>query len=165
MEGLRTKRKHIRHFKQQYTARIEALNLNNIQKCKDMLDEYNLSKDLNKDKQYHGENTANFSTIENFETLNQKGLIIFINDKPVSFSIYERLNDSVAVVRFAKALRTYNGLYQFTYQETAKQIVNDGYKYINLEDDDDIEGLRQAKLLYRPIQLWPNYQLEYIRGK
>lgn len=109
------------------------------------------SKELTGKMKYEFE-ALNF-TLEHFSELNQKGYVISIEGKPAAFAIYERLNPDTAVVHFEKAERKYKGLYQLINRETSKAILNEGYTYINREEDLGVPGLRKAKESYRPIKL------------
>lgn len=103
-------------------------------------------------------------TLEHFDELGLSGISISIDGKPAAFSIYEALNPQCSVVHFEKAERHYKGLYQIINQETAKAIGNDGFKYINREEDLGIPGLRRAKTSYFPIAILSSYTLTYTKN-
>jgi hypothetical protein len=94
-----------------------------------------------------------------FEALEQSGLLIRVDGRPVAFSIFERQNIDTAVVHFEKALRAFKGLYQMINRETARTIVAAGYHLVNREEDLDQPGLRQAKLSYFPLDIYPVFDL------
>lgn len=94
-----------------------------------------------------------------FEALEQSGLLIRVDGRPVAFSIFERQNIDTAAVHFEKALRAFKGLYQMINRETARTIVAAGYHLINREEDLDQPGLRQAKLSYFPLDIYPVFDL------
>ena len=96
-----------------------------------------------------------------FDELEQSGLVIKVDGQPVAFSIFERQNLDTAVVHFEKALKTVKGLYQIVNRETARLIAADGYHLINREEDLDRPGLRQAKLSYFPLNIYPVFNLEF----
>ena len=85
--------------------------------------------------------------------------MIRVQGRPVAFAIAERQNDDTAVVHFEKALRAYKGLYQMINRETARMLVADGFHLINREEDLDRPGLRQAKLSYFPLDIYPVFNL------
>ncbi len=96
--------------------------------------------------------------------LGPEGVIIYANDVPVAFSVFDELNPETAVVYFEKAEREYKGLYQLVNRETAKIILHKGYQFINREADLGHEGLRQAKLSYHPVELVEYFNLKSARA-
>jgi uncharacterized protein len=100
-------------------------------------------------------------TLCHFDDLHQQGLLIFIDDRPVAFSIYEAISPNTVAVHFERALRSYKGLYQVINCETAKVIATQGFEFINREEDLGDPGLRDAKMSYHPIEVLPAYELKY----
>ncbi|MEX2178494.1 MAG: phosphatidylglycerol lysyltransferase domain-containing protein [Gemmatimonadaceae bacterium] len=98
-------------------------------------------------------------TMTHFDELEQNGLMIRIAGRPVAFSIFERQNLDTAAVHFEKALRTFKGLYQMINRETSRMIAAAGYHLINREEDLNRPGLRQAKLSYYPLDIYPVFDL------
>ena len=56
------------------------------------------------------------------------------------------------VVHIEKALSAYEGAYQVINQQFVKHACT-GYMYVNREEDTGSEGLRKAKLSYKPVFL------------
>ncbi len=100
-------------------------------------------------------------TLRHFDEFDQQGVLVSINDKPVAFSIYEAISPTTVAIHFERALRSYKGLYQVVNCETAKVIVNQGFQFINREEDLGDAGLRDAKMSYHPIEVAPAYELTY----
>jgi hypothetical protein len=100
-------------------------------------------------------------TLRHFDELNQQGLIIFADSRPVAFSVYEAIGPTTVAIHFERALRSYKGLYQVVNWETAKAIAKQGFHFINREEDLGDPGLRDAKLSYHPIQVVPAYELVF----
>ena len=98
-------------------------------------------------------------TMLHFDELEQNGVMILIEGRPMAFSLFERQNLDTAVVHFEKALRDVKGLYQMINRETARMIVSAGYHLINREEDLNRPGLRQAKLSYSPLEIYPVFDL------
>jgi hypothetical protein len=98
-------------------------------------------------------------TLRHFDELQQQGLLITIDNRPVAFSIFEAINPKTVAIHFERALRSYKGLYQVINWETAKIIASQGFEYINREEDLGDPGLRDAKLSYNPIEIAPAYEL------
>ena len=100
-------------------------------------------------------------TLEHFEELGQQGLLIFIDDVPVAFSIFEAIGPKTVAIHFERALRRFKGLYQVINLETARVIAVRGFEYINREEDLGDPGLRDAKSSYHPIKMVPSYELKF----
>jgi len=94
-----------------------------------------------------------------YKPLKLKGKVISDDGQPIAFSIYQELNKKTAEIIFEKADKHYKGLYQLINRETAKTILEEGYELINRQEDLGLEGLRQAKLSYHPVELTPCYSL------
>jgi hypothetical protein len=78
------------------------------------------------------------------------GSVFYVHGSPVAYCQGELLADNKSfVVHFEKAIDKYKGLYQYINQEFAKSLP-DNIVYINREQDLGDEGLRQAKMTYRP---------------
>ncbi len=126
----------------------------------DILDRTDVAHDG--EERWLHERAAVRTALLNHVDLGQKGVLIVADGKPAAFSIFEAAGPDMAVVHFEKADRHYKGLYQIVNQETAKAIVAEGRSYINREEDMGIDGLRQAKHSYGPIEVVPSYTLTTI---
>lgn len=94
-------------------------------------------------------------SMSHFDELEQSGMMIRIDGVASAFSVFERLNTETAVIHFEKARREFKGLYQMINRETARMINAAGYQFINREEDLGRDGLRQAKLSYSPVEIYP----------
>jgi len=101
------------------------------------------------------------TTLRNFRRLEQQGLLITVDGRPVAFSIFEATNSTTATIHFERALRSYKGLYQVINQETARVIEMQGFEFINREEDVGDEGLRVAKMSYHPVELITVWELTF----
>lgn len=130
-------------------------------KCSDILLE--LGSDAHELKTSELENELHALEIfmSHFIQLNLKGCLISIENQPAAFSIYSHMNPTTAVIFFEKAKREYKGLYQLINRETAKAILQDGYEFINREQDMGLAGLRQAKSSYYPVKMIPSHILTF----
>ena len=98
-----------------------------------------------------GDYEAAKEALELHDVLGFSGLVFYVDGNPAGYCQGEALADSVSyVVHFEKALDKYKGIYQYMNQEFAKTIP-EHITYINREQDLGNEGLRQAKLTYRPV--------------
>lgn len=85
------------------------------------------------------------------EELQLCGGIYYVDGKPAAYSLGEELMQGRSfVIHFEKAVSGYKGIWQFVNQAFAS-ILPDKYETINREQDLGDEGLRAAKLSYKPV--------------
>ena len=80
-----------------------------------------------------------------FEVLKEK---LFMDPKPAVCTMGEEISKDCYVVHFEKAISGVNGAYTAINKLFSATLTK--YKYINREEDMGIEGLRKAKLSYKP---------------
>ena len=85
-----------------------------------------------------------------FDALDLCGRIYYIGDSPVAWCLGEPVaHNRIFTVHFEKALEKYKGIYQYLNQSFALSLP-ETISHINREQDLGDEGLRQAKMSYRP---------------
>ncbi len=88
--------------------------------------------------------------IELFGELGLEGSLCCIDDTPVGFILGEpHPCGDTFLVHFRKSVRGYTGIAEFVLKTFAERI-KERFRYINMEQDLGREGLRQAKLGFRP---------------
>lgn len=102
------------------------------------------------------ETCAVLSALKDYEALKLDGGLIRTGGKVVAFSIGDRLNDATYLVHIEKAFADVQGAYPMINQQFVLNNA-DGYDFIDREDDAGDEGLRKAKLSYRPIEISEKY--------
>ena len=152
------KRNHIAAFTKQYDWRYESISQSNVNDVLKMADEWTdqMAKIGGDAQSIMVENAALKTLLPQMETLNLKGGCIRVNGKVVAFSVGSPINDEVFDIHIEKALNDYRTAYAVINREF---ILNElkSYKYVNREDDMGIEGLRKAKLSYKPDILLKKY--------
>lgn len=95
--------------------------------------------------------------LENFKELGLIGGIIYVNDSPCAMTIASKINENTVDVHFEKAVGEYalNGGYAAINKLFSEKL--DGVTWLNREEDIGIEGLRKAKLSYRPKIMLKKY--------
>lgn len=150
-----SKRNHIAAFSKQYDWQYREITKENIQDILICADEwYKLNADRY-DKYMQCEYEGLKIILQNLECLNAKGGAIYIEDRVVAFTVGSPINDETFDVHIEKALPQYATAYTVINNEFAKTLSQ--YKYINREDDMGLEGLRKAKLSYKPEILLKKY--------
>lgn len=90
------------------------------------------------------------SAVENAYYLGIFGGVLYVDENPIAMTLASSISDLVVDVHFEKAIFEYakDGAYAVINNLFAKQSSN--FLYINREEDMGIEGLRKAKLSYKP---------------
>ncbi len=88
--------------------------------------------------------------LKNAELLKMTGGVLYIKGKPAAMTLASPISDSVLDVIYEKAIEEFekDGVYAVLNQQFAKR--SPGYLYLNREEDMGVEGLRKAKLSYKP---------------
>jgi uncharacterized protein len=103
-----------------------------------------------KDKNEDGDYRAAREALDLFDSLTLRGAIFFIGGKPAAYCLGESIaRGKMFAVHFEKAVEEYKGIYQFVNQAFAASLPR-FFTLINREQDLGNEGLRQAKMTYRP---------------
>jgi len=124
---------------------IKILDKNTSKDALYVLDEWRQGKGEHRDYDYAKEG------VELHELLGFSGLVFYVKGIPIGYCQGEILADGKSfAVHFEKAIDKYKGVYQYINQEFAKTIPKN-ITYINREQDLGNEGLRQAKMTYRPV--------------
>ncbi|MDR1970509.1 MAG: phosphatidylglycerol lysyltransferase domain-containing protein [Treponema sp.] len=104
------------------------------------------------EKGEEGDYVAAREALEQFRGLGMEGALYFIDGKPAGWCLGEGIaGGTIFTVHFEKAAGGYKGIYQFMNQAFARMLPP-RYLYINREQDLGDEGLRQAKMTYRPCR-------------
>jgi len=102
------------------------------------------------DKHADGDYSAAREALEKFDSLALRGYLYFADGKPAAYCLGESVaKGKMFAIHFEKAIDHYKGIYQFMNQAFAASLPN-FFTYINREQDLGDEGLRQAKMTYRP---------------
>lgn len=110
----------------------------------------------NGDPDFEDEQIVINELIENFDTLGLVAGIIVCDGEPVAYSIGEKMSEDTALIHIEKANREYSGAYAAINKMFAENEFSDTV-FINREEDMGIEGLRKAKLSYKPVRLGEYY--------
>lgn len=126
---------------------VKELDSSNICDAQKVLEHWQEGKDF-KQTDYYQCIDALTDIAQNDSILS--GIIAYVDVKPVAWSIGEFLPDEKTyLVHFEKADNNYKGVYQFINNETVKNLPKT-VLFINREQDLGDEGMRQAKMTYRP---------------
>ena len=87
-----------------------------------------------------------------------QGIIVKVSGDIAGVILYSELNIKTAVIHFELIDPKYDSLAAYLNNLLGKKL-SGKYKYINREQDLDLEGLRRSKLSYRPYRLLKKYDL------
>ena len=123
--------------------------INNLEECFQMALKWRAENDCEDDDEKRGEMCVALNSLRLFEELHLTGGVLRIDGKVVAFTIGEPICEDTYVVHIEKAYADVQGAYTMINQQFVEhECMN--YKYVNREDDTGAEGLRKAKLSYRP---------------
>ncbi|MDR2536626.1 MAG: DUF2156 domain-containing protein [Treponema sp.] len=138
------KRNLVNAFLNTYAYETRALTEEVIPQAMEVLEQWR------KDKGEEGDYNAAKEALELFPALGMQGALYYINGKPGGWCLGEPLvQGSMFAIHFEKGIDEYKGIYQFMNQTFAASLGNE-ITHINREQDMGDEGLRQAKMTYRP---------------
>ena len=138
------KRNLVAQFLKLYTHEEKHLSQELVPEALKILEEWRT------DKGTDGDYTACREALESFGELNMKGLLLYIDGKPAGWCLGEPIaRGRIFTIHFEKGLERYKGIYQFINQAFAASLP-EYFTHINREQDLGEEGMRQAKMTYRP---------------
>lgn len=151
---LHGKRNHINKFKTVYEGRwsYESITADNVEECFQMALKWRNANGCEEDEEKNAEMCVTLNSLRLFQELELTGGIIRVDGEIVAFTIGEPLCEDTFVVHIEKAYADIQGAYPMINQQFVEhECMN--YKYVNREEDTGAEGLRKAKLSYRPVFL------------
>ena len=151
---LHGKRNHIHRFEERYPDwKYEAITDANEQECAGMAMHWCMVNCMGEEDQIEydkiDESRLVVYAIRHRKQLGMIGGAIRANGKIVAITLGERLTDDTFVVHFEKAYADIQGAYPIINREFVRHELK-AYQYVNREEDLGEEGLRKAKLSYRP---------------
>ena len=108
---------------------------------------------------FHMEQVALDRVLRHWTALGMEGIVLVDEGQPIAFAIGSRLTEDTFEIHFEKAMDTTDGSYAAINQAFAAYLMEKypEVKWLNREDDLGIEGLRNAKLSYKPDRLVEKY--------
>lgn len=148
---LHGKRNHINKFKALYPDwSYESLNDDNVEECFQMALKWRNQNGCNDDAEKNAEMCVTLNSLRLYKELGLRGGVLKIGEKIAAFSVGEPLCSDTFVVHIEKAFPDIEGAYPMINQQFVLHECMD-YTYVNREEDTGAEGLRKAKLSYRPV--------------
>ena len=85
---------------------------------------------------------------------------IYVDGELIAFSVGEAQTPNMALIHLEYANTEFRGAFNIINQQFTKNEWS-SFKYINREEDMGLEGLRKAKMAYRPVKMIEKYYGEY----
>lgn len=85
------------------------------------------------------------------------GTVFYCQTQPIGFLMAQRLSKTAAVVRFAKGLEAYTGIYPFMFNHVSMAWPE--LEWLNFEQDLGLPNFRQTKRSYQPAALIEKYRV------
>ena len=147
------KRNLVNAFINSYDYEQKPLKKDNVRDALDVLERWRESKGS------EGDYAASREALELFDVLGMRGCLYYVDGAPAGWCLGEPLaRGRMFAVHFEKGIESYKGIYQFINQAFA-QVLPSYFKSINREQDLGDEGLRQAKMTYRPSGFVNKYRV------
>lgn len=150
---LHAKRNHINKFKATHENwSYESISEDNLEDCFQMAQKWRIENHCDEDEEKNAEMCVTLNALRLFRELELTGGLIRVDGEVVAFAIGEPLSEDTFVVHIEKAFADMQGAYSMINQQLVEhECLN--YRYVNREEDTGAEGLRKAKLSYRPAFL------------
>ncbi|MDO8748817.1 MAG: phosphatidylglycerol lysyltransferase domain-containing protein [Candidatus Omnitrophota bacterium] len=155
------KRNLIKKFKSERAYEYIILDAGNVALCLDFEEAWCSVKNCDKVEGLSQEKRAIKDMVENFSSFGLIGAAIQINGVIRALVIAQELSPDTVVMHILKADPAISGLYQTILQEFISR-VGVSFRYVNMEQDLGIEGLRKAKLSYHPCSMINKYTLSLL---
>jgi uncharacterized protein len=138
------KRNLVNAFLNSYSYEQKPLSKDNVPDALAVLDKWREAKG------FDGDYEASREALELFDVLGMRGFVYYVGGSPAGWCLGESLaKGRMFAVHFEKGIEEYKGIYQFINQAFAQSLPTT-IRHINREQDLGDEGLRQAKMTYRP---------------
>ncbi len=156
---LAAKRNHINFFENNCRWEVKLLNDETLEDAARFNDWWCAENDCGAESSLMREGCAVRRGLRHFKELGFFGIILYADGAPCAFSYGEPMGKEGFCVHVEKANADLRGAYPMVNRELVKRL-DPEIQWINREDDTGDEGLRKAKLSYRPIELLMKYTAE-----
>ena len=123
---------------------------NNVEDCFQMALKWRNENGCEEDLEKNAEICVTLNSLRLFEELGLKGGVLRIDGEVAAFTVGEPICSDTFGVHIEKAYAEVQGAYPMINQQFVSHECMD-YKYVNREEDTGAEGLRKAKMSYRPV--------------
>lgn len=145
-------------FHAAYSAEVRAIDDATVNDAQEILRRWRDARQARNED--NGDFSACAIALQNREPLRLAGIIVYVDGTPAGFSLGEVIaGGTMFATHFEKGIDGVHGIYQAVNNEQAKMLPA-SVTLINREQDLGDDGLRQAKLSYRPCAFVNKYRVE-----
>lgn len=151
-----------RHFKKHFpNAKIESLDASNKEIQIEIINEFEKWKIQRhrEDERIENEFKALNRFFELADTINFQVLALKDNKNLIACEVHELVEPEFIIGHFCKILPGYVGAEEIILHKIAENYMPQGYKYLNVQEDLGIEGLRAHKLNLHPAFFIKSYAI------
>jgi len=152
------KRNHLKKFAAIEGTSFEKIGTGNIKEVLEFQYDWCEMRRCEDDMSLVNEGAAAINLIEEFLMLGAFGVLVRVDGRVRGYSLAVRQGNDTAVIILEKADHTYQGIYQAINNRMNIEMPED-IKYVNREQDMNIEGIRKAKLSYHPALILKKHTL------
>lgn len=161
---LHSKKNHLNSFRKNYPdAKYLPVSEEIVLQCKLNINGWYKKHGGFDDPILTSERLAIIEVLNNFDDLRLEGGAIVLDKRVVAFTFGERLNADTAVIHVEKADPEIRGAYPAINQGFVEHAWQE-MTYINREEDMGVEGLRKAKLSYKPVKMIEKFNVTLGEG-
>jgi len=158
------KKNHISWFEKNFNWSFECIDEENLGACKTMCEEWEAENTQRDPEGLEMEHRGLRELLEHYRELPMEGGLLRADGRVVAFTLGDAMDDEVFCTHVEKAFSSVRGAYPMINREFARYLRGKGYRLINREEDDGVEGLRKAKLSYHPSILLEKYSVVIEEG-
>ena len=154
---LHQKKNHLNAFLNHYDFQYERLGQENADECKELF------LNWKQGQKNHGSGLSEEATVRLLDNVDKLGVTlggIRVDGKLAAFSAGEPITDDMALIHIEYADTSIRGSFNMINQQFVQNEWS-GFEFINREEDMGLEGLRKAKMAYRPVRMVEKYFTEY----
>jgi hypothetical protein len=141
----------LNQFSKGYDYQYTPLTVDNIHQTIQMQENWCTWKDCVSQAALDSENQAISKVLNSWGKFHRLiGGAIMVEAEMVAYTVAERLSGDTLVIHFEKGNHAFKGIYQ-AINQMFLQHAGQGFAMVNREQDLDSEGLRKAKLSYKPV--------------
>lgn len=145
------KKNHVNKFKKLYPDwQYEDITDDNLDECIEMAYGWRKENDCDTNEAKRIEFCVSLNALKKLKELDLMGGLIRAGGKVVAITVGEPLTSDTFVIHIEKAYADIDGAYPMINREFLAHHAAE-YMYVNREEDTGAEGLRKAKLSYRPV--------------
>ncbi len=151
------KRTHLNNFQKNHQGySVEVITSDNLPRVIQLVNDwYKKRESVDTETDFTYEKKVFKKAMDNYTALGLEGIVIVWQGELLAVTFGSRLNHNTFDVHFEKADSNIDGAYTVVNYEFANYI-NNKYpeiEFLNREDDMGLEGLRKAKLSYKPFKI------------